>query len=389
MQVALRYATSSKVATGTSRLAGSANGSNIRGDILADSAILGKAQLVTRSLYRLPWRLGTSPTLAVKVSEGCGLGCCPEPSQFVPVEEVAAVLAQARHWPSADSIALVGGEPARHPHIIEIVRRAREFRGKVVVCSNGFHLNAVRLRELRNAGTWGINFRVNRNQDRPGWRDCTEAQLEGLRSHYAELVASVGGLLCAFEVEIPDGNARLLAETMAWAERHIDRVQRLVLHYEEPERPENPARPRDMAENWSPAGCLATDSGDVAATVAWRVGRRGGEILAASARLLRMLCEYYKRVHGRPFAYLNPQSLTSQITCWLAALSDMSLRPLANEIVAGLRSPSRFASPRLASQFLFSVEHEDHRRAPVCPGAAYDSLALPLAGLMSAASGTE
>jgi hypothetical protein len=288
-------------------------------------------------------------------------------------------LDKAAQWPTADSIALVGGEPAQHPDILEIVRAAREIRAKVVLCSNGFSLTADRLAKLRDAGAWGVNLRVNRQQDRPGWRDCRESQLEGLRSHYAELVSAVGGLLCGFEVEIPDGDFSLLAETLAWAERHVDRVQRVVIRYlPQDATSTDPARPQDMADNLSPAGWLAAPSGAVAATVAWRVGRRGSDVLAASPRLLRALCEYYKLARGRPFAYLNPQPLGSQITCWLAALSDMSLRPLTKEIFLSLRSPSKLISPRLASQFLFSVEPQGSLRDETCSGAARDSLSLPV-----------
>lgn len=302
----------------------------------------------------------------------------------MPVEEVQARLDQVRSWPSADSIALVGGEPSRHPDILQLVHIASGIRGKVIVCSNGFELNADRIRELREAGAWGINLRINHGQDRPGWRACSESQLEGLRSHYAELVASVGGLLCGFELELADGDFRQLAETLAWAERHVDRVQRVVLHYRlSPDVHSSSARPRDMGENWAPAGWLATTSGDVASDVVWRVGRRGGNVLAASPRLLRLLCEYYRLVRGRSFSYLNPQSLTSQMTCWLAALSDLSLRPLAKEILASARDPRRFPSPRLASQFLFSIERDEGRTTARCSGDSYDSLSIPLGSAAS------
>jgi hypothetical protein len=337
---------------------------------------------VTRALYRLPWRIATSPTLAVRVADGCGLSCCDGASRFIPVAEVASALEQAKQWPLADSIALVGGEPSRHPQILELVQMARGVRGKVVVCSNGYELGADRISEMRDAGAWGVNFRVNRTQNRPGWRDCTETQIEGLRSHFAELVASVGGLLCGFEVEVSSGDFRQLTETLAWAERHVDRVQRLVLHYtRQHDKEDETPHPTDMADNWSPAGWISAPN-ELAATVAWRVGRRGSDILAASPRLLKMVYEYYKLVHGRSFSYLNPLSLQSQLTCWVAAFSDMSLRPLAKEILLSLRNPAGIISPRLASQFLFSVEQEDKHRKPRCTGAACDSLSISMDGML-------
>jgi len=304
---------------------------------------------VTRALYRLPWRIATSPTLAVHVADGCGLGCCERLNRFLPLADLAMALEQAKQWPSADSIALVGGEPTRHPQILELVRRARQVRGKVIVCSNGYELGAEHISELRDAGAWGVNLRVNRTQDRPGWRDCSDTQIEGLRSHFAELVASVGGLLCSFEVEVAMGDFRQLAETLAWAERHVDRVQRLVIHFtSERDDGADPAGPTDMADNWSPAGWLSTPN------------------------------EYYNFIYGRSFSYLNPLSLHSQLACWIAAFSDMSLRPLAKEILLSLRNPSGIVSPRLASQFLFCVEQEVKRCNSICEGAACDSLSVPI-----------
>ena len=334
---------------------------------------------MTRALYRLPWRIATSPTLAVHVADGCGLGCCERLNRFLPLADLAMALEQAKQWPSADSIALVGGEPTRHPQILELVRRARQVRGKVIVCSNGYELGAEHISELRDAGAWGVNLRVNRTQDRPGWRDCSDTQIEGLRSHFAELVASVGGLLCSFEVEVAMGDFRQLAETLAWAERHVDRVQRLVIHFtSERDDGADPAGPTDMADNWSPAGWLSATKDEIAAKVAWRVGRRGSEVLAASPRLLRIVYEYYNFIYGRSFSYLNPLSLHSQLACWIAAFSDMSLRPLAKEILLSLRNPSGIVSPRLASQFLFCVEQEVKRCNSICEGAACDSLSVPI-----------
>jgi hypothetical protein len=336
---------------------------------------------VTRDLYRLPWRVATSPTLAVRVADGCGLSCCEGLSKFLPLADVATALGQAKQWPSADSIALVGGEPTRHPQILDLVRMARQVRAKVIVCSNGYELGAERITELRDAGAWGLNFRINGTQNRPGWRDCSETQLEGLRSHFAELVSSVGGLLCSFETEVAAGDFRQLAETLAWAERHVDRVQRLVIHFiRKNDIAIDSARPAHMADSWSPAGWLSARNGELAATVAWRVGTGGGDVLAVSPRLLKIVYDYYTFLHGRSFSYLSPLSLHSQITCWIAAFSDMPFRPMAKELLAGLRKPSGIISPRLSSQFLFCVEQEEEQRKLTCLGAAYDSLSVPIDG---------
>ena len=341
--------------------------------------------------YRLPWRVGTSPTLCVSVTDGCGFDCCGNRCEPRPLESLKEELTAIEQWPRADSIALIGGEPSRHPELAELVKAARQIRKKVVLCTNGYDLGPERLCELRDLGLWGLNLRINRDQARPGWRERSDVQVEGLRSHYAEMVARVGGLLCGFEVEVPEGDFRQLADVLAWAERNVDRVQRVVLHLIGKGQKGAPGvRPSDMAENWIESGWLASGDPKVAAgTVAWRVGRRGSDVLAASPRLLQILCEAYESTHRRHFAYLNPQSFRSQLSCWIGALSDMSLRPLAKEILASLRNPSKVMSPRLASQFLFTLEPDvSLPRQPPCEGAGWDSLAMPVSSVsLSATSG--
>jgi hypothetical protein len=339
---------------------------------------------VVNTKYRLPWRVGTSPSLSVTLTEGCGFDCCSGNCQPRDLKAIDAEIASLEDWPRADAITLVGGEPTKHPDIAKIVKSAREVRKKVVLCTNGYDLGPERLCELRDLGLWGVNLRINRSQSRPGWRDSSEIKIEGLRTHYAEMVARVGGLLCGFEIEVTEGDFRQLADVLAWAERNIDRVQRLVLHYSGNGAGQAPgARPDDMAENWASAGWISSSDPTVpAGAVTWRVGRRGSDILAASPRLLKMLCEGYESTHRRHFAFLNPQSFRSQLTCWIGTLSDMSLRPLAKEILSSLVSPSKVMSPRLASQFLFSLDGESKSQpAADCTGAGWDSLSMPAASV--------
>lgn len=336
--------------------------------------------------YHLPWRAGTSPTLSVNVADGCGFDCCGNTCQPRPLEDLKSEIESIDRWPRADSIALMGGEPTRHPDLATLIRTANEVRKKVVLCTNGYDLGPERLCELRDMGLWGVNLRINRDQSRPGWRESSELQLEGLRTHYAEMIARVGGLLCGFELEVDEGDFRQLADVLAWAERNVDRVQRVVLHYASHAQAEAPGvRPNDMAENWATSGWIASEEPLLpAGMVTWRVGRRGSDVLAASPRLLQMLCESYELTHRRHFAYLNPQSFRSQLSCWIGALSDMSLRPLAKEIFSSLRNPSKVISPRLASQFLFSLEPTVKLpHAAACTGAGWDSLAMPASAVLS------
>jgi len=344
---------------------------------------------VSQPLYRLPWRIGTSPTLSVTIAAGCGFDCCSGRCEPRPLDTVKSELESIHDWPRTDSIALVGGEPSRHPNLNEIVKFAARGRKKVVLCTNGYDLGLERLIELRDLGLWGVNLRVNREQLRPGWLNRSDSQIEGLRTHLAEMVSRAGGLTCAFEVDVLEGHFRELADVLAWSERNIDRIQRVAVRLVPSDAGDTPGvRPGDMAESWAASGWVAsTDPTVSAATVTWRVGRRGSEVLAASPRLLQMLCEGYESLNHRHFAFANPQSFRTQLSCWLGALTDMSLRPLAKEILASLRHPTKIISPRLASQFLFTMEPSSKSgNAPACPGSGWDSLATPVGSILLSAS---
>jgi hypothetical protein len=75
----------------------------------------------------------------------------------------------------------------------------------------------------------GLTFHVDSHQGRPKWRGKDEIGMNELRSEYAELVASVGGLACAFNSTVYDDTLEQAPEVAAWAARNIDIVHTVVL----------------------------------------------------------------------------------------------------------------------------------------------------------------
>jgi hypothetical protein len=84
------------------------------------------------------------------------------------------------------------------------------------------------LRELKAAGLIGLTFHVDSRQGRPGWRNKTEVQMNELRSTYAEMVASVGGLACAFNSTVYEETLHEVPELVAWAGRNVGKVHTMV-----------------------------------------------------------------------------------------------------------------------------------------------------------------
>lgn len=99
---------------------------------------------------------------------------------------------------------------------------------KPIINTNGVGLTLEMLRELKAAGLVGLTFHVDSHQGRPTWRGKDEAGMNELRSEYAELVARVGGLACAFNATVYEDTLAQVPAVAAWAARNIDVVHTVV-----------------------------------------------------------------------------------------------------------------------------------------------------------------
>ena len=94
-----------------------------------------------------------------------------------------------------------------HPEIVDIVRMVAEMGLKPVINTNGGKLTMELLRELKKAGAAGFTFHIDSKQGRPKWKDKNELDFNELRLSYAEMLAEVGGLSCAFNSTVYAGEA--------------------------------------------------------------------------------------------------------------------------------------------------------------------------------------
>jgi hypothetical protein len=190
------------------------------------------APLDHRALYRLPWNLADNPIAWLEPTQQCNLSCDGCYRQNVKahksMDDVQADLDVFARLRNFDGVSIAGGDPLMHPELIEIVRRVTRMGRKAIINTNGLAMTKEKLRELRDAGLVGLTFHVDSKQGRPGWRDKTETQMCELRSTYAEMVASVGGLACAFNSTVYDDTLHEAPELVKWAERNMDIVHTMV-----------------------------------------------------------------------------------------------------------------------------------------------------------------
>jgi len=185
-----------------------------------------------RSLYRLPWSLSDNPIVWLEPTQACNLACdgCYRKNvrTHQPLAQVGADLNTFARLRNFDGVSIAGGDPLCHPEVVEIVRMVNCMGRKPILNTNGLELSRELLLELRQAGLVGITFHVDSRQGRPGWRDKTEAQMNELRSTFAEMVASVGGISCAFNSTVYEDTLSQVPDIVTWAAANIDKVHTVV-----------------------------------------------------------------------------------------------------------------------------------------------------------------
>jgi hypothetical protein len=183
--------------------------------------------------YRLPWNLPDNAISWLEVTKACNMyceGCYREngPKGHKSLDEIKRDLAVFKKYRKTDGVSIAGGDPLVHPEIVEIVRLVAQEGLKPIVNTNGLALNKELLLELKKAGVAGFTFHVDSKQHRPHWRGKTEIELNALRLSFAEMLAEVGGLSCAFNSTVYADTLQYVPDILAWGQEHIDIVHVIV-----------------------------------------------------------------------------------------------------------------------------------------------------------------
>jgi hypothetical protein len=185
-----------------------------------------------RSLYRLPWSLPDNAIAWLEPTAKCNLACegCyrANATAHKDLDEIADEFAVFARYRTVDGLSIAGGDPLCHPQIVDIVRMAAEQGWKPILNTNGLALNEELLRDLKLAGLMGLTFHIDSKQGRPHWKGKTEQDHNALRLHYAEMVARVGDLSCAFNSTVFDDTLDAVPDLVDWAQQHIDIVHVMV-----------------------------------------------------------------------------------------------------------------------------------------------------------------
>ena len=185
------------------------------------------------AMYQLPWSATDNPAGWVEVTDACDLTCpgCHrgQGRGHVPLTEVMSRIQAMRHLTNCDRVAIAGGEPLLYPDLPAVVAFIASLGLKPLLLTHGEQLTYELACQLRKAGLVKFHFHVDSGMQRPGWRNRTEADMNALRQHFADLVFEAGGMQCGFEVTVTRASLRFLPDVVEWSRRNLHKVQRLAL----------------------------------------------------------------------------------------------------------------------------------------------------------------
>ena len=190
-------------------------------------------ELDPRKLYRLPWSLADNAISWLEPTCACNLACdgCyrgNQPDSHKSLQEIENEIQIFKKLRNTDGVSIAGGEPLLHPQIVEIVKMISQSGLKPIINTNGITLTKELLRELKKAGVTGFTFHIDSKQGRPGWKNKNELEHNELRLKYAEMLAEVGGIFCAFNSTVYEDTLPFTNGMIEWAGKHLDIVQVMV-----------------------------------------------------------------------------------------------------------------------------------------------------------------
>lgn len=190
-------------------------------------------KLERERLYRFPWSKTDNPGAWVEVTDECNLVC---PGCFRhrleghrPLAEVKQDILECQKRLNCDRIAISGGEPLLYPDIIEVVEFITRHGMKPMLLTNGELLTKELAGQFKTAGLKQVYFHVDSGQRRPGWEGKTEGELNELRQKFADVLRSVGGIQCGYNVTVFRSTLKDVPDIMEWCRKNIHKVHHLSL----------------------------------------------------------------------------------------------------------------------------------------------------------------
>ena len=183
--------------------------------------------------YRLPWNLTDNIISWLEPTAKCNLACFGcyrknEVNSHKPIEQVKEEIRLFTSMRKSDAMSIAGGDPLLYPEIAETVNYIKKLGLKPIINTNGIALTEDLLKELKRAGVYGFTFHIDSKQNRPGWKDCNELQLNELRYKFAKMLADAGNISCSFNSTVYRDTMQFIPGMVEWAHRNVNIVNVMV-----------------------------------------------------------------------------------------------------------------------------------------------------------------
>ncbi len=185
-----------------------------------------------RNLFRLPWSMNDNPIAWLEVTDICNIHCEGCYRQHMTGHKT---LEQAKEevdfflkWRNPDNFSIAGGEPLIYPHIVDLVAYIAGKGVKPVILTNAQALTPEILKELKKAGLAGFTIHIDSHQNRPHWKNKTEADLNQLRQKCADMIAAEGGMYVIFNSTVYPSTFHEIPDIVRWGQANIEKVNGLV-----------------------------------------------------------------------------------------------------------------------------------------------------------------
>jgi len=191
-------------------------------------------KLDREKMYNFPWTRTDNPGAWIEVTDICNLSCpgCFRSNNLEghrPLETIKEEILQCIEMTNCSRISISGGEPLLYPDILEVVRFIASHKIKCVVLSNAELLTPDFVKKFKEAGLFQFFLHVDGGQNRPGWLNKTESEINELRQYYVDMIHGVGGIKCGFNLTIRRSNLSEVPDIVRWFFSNIDRVNHLSL----------------------------------------------------------------------------------------------------------------------------------------------------------------
>ena len=183
-------------------------------------------------MYNFPWTKTDNPGAWIEVTDICNISCpgCFRRNNFEghrPVSVIRKEVLQCIEMTNCSRISISGGEPLLYPDIIDVVKFIVSQKVKCIILSNGELLTPDYIDRFNKAGLHQFFFHVDNAQNRPGWKNKTESEMNELRQYYVDMVHKNGKIGSGFNMTIRHSNLNDVPDIVRWFRANIDRVSHL------------------------------------------------------------------------------------------------------------------------------------------------------------------